>query len=181
MMLMLRGLLDERFALRLRTEMRSLSTYALQLARTDGRLGAQLRTSTIDCAANLASPTPNTASVDSQGWPPCGLALVRSMVGKLRTRVEAKHSAVTMQQFAGALQRVVGRPVLDRTGLVGTFDLEYAYVQENPSTAAGAAAEPADLPDLFTALQEQLGLKLEPSKDAVEVLVIDSVEQPAPN
>jgi uncharacterized protein (TIGR03435 family) len=179
-MLMLRGLLDQRFALRLRTERRSLPTYSMSLARTDRRLGPQLRISTIDCTMNPASPAPNAVSIDSQGWPPCGLALVRSMVGTVRTRVEAKHSAVTMQQFAVALQRVVGRPVLDRTSLAGTFDVEYAYSQEN-STTARAAAGPSDLPDVFTALQEQLGLKLEPGHDAVEVLAIDSVEKPAAN
>ena len=92
--------------------------------------------------------------------------------------MEYKHSAITMQQFAVSLQRVAGRPVLDRTDLAGLFDIEYAYARDIPAAAAGT---PTDLPDLFTALREQLGLKLEPQRNPVDVLVIDSGVRPASN
>jgi uncharacterized protein (TIGR03435 family) len=180
-MAMLRTLLVERFALRTRTEKRTLLTYALLPARSDRMPGPQLRASTVDCSANPVSPAPNAAQTDAQGWPPCGLALVRTTVGKARTRVEGKHSAVTMQELALNLQTTLGRPVIDRSGFTGTFDVEYAFSVENPTVGAAAPAQPADLPDMFTALQEQIGLKLDAQRNPVDVVVIDAVEQPTAN
>jgi uncharacterized protein (TIGR03435 family) len=75
--------------------------------------------------------------------------------------------------FANGLSQNVGRAVVDRTGLTGNWAFELTY-----------AAEPgpdSDAPSLFTALQEQLGLKLESAKGPVEVLVIDSVRRPTPD
>lgn len=81
------------------------------------------------------------------------------------------------------LTRTVGVPVTDRTELAGTWDYELSFSGERRgrSTAAAVAAEPSDPPVLFTALQEQLGLKLESTRGAVEVFVIDSVELPTPD
>jgi uncharacterized protein (TIGR03435 family) len=76
-----------------------------------------------------------------------------------------------MKDFATALQSNVDRPVVDRTGLGGRFDLEYSFAAA-PATAAGGGNQPV----LLVALEEQLGLKLESQRVAVPVLVIDSVE-----
>lgn len=79
-----------------------------------------------------------------------------------------------MAVFAEVLSRSAGRIVVDRTGLAGAFDVSLSYA--NPSVVA--AGGPSDAPELFTALQEQLGLKLEATRGPVEVLVIDSAEHP---
>ena len=88
----------------------------------------------------------------------------------LKTRV--RRSAIAMKDFATGLQTNVDRPVVDRTGLDGLFDLEYSFAQPG-STAIADANQPL----LLVALEEQLGLKLEAQRAAVPVLVIDSVER----
>jgi uncharacterized protein (TIGR03435 family) len=77
--------------------------------------------------------------------------------------------------LAAVLTNWLGRPVVDRTGLGGTYDYNLEYSQE----AAGEA--PAEGASVFTALQEQLGLKLEPTRTQVETIVIDSVQRPSSN
>ena len=76
----------------------------------------------------------------------------------------------TMANLARMLAGPLGRAVVDRTGLQGRFDMSLTY-----SKAGGAES---DAPDIFTAVQEQLGLKLEATRGPVEILVIDSAEHP---
>jgi len=83
-----------------------------------------------------------------------------------------------MTRLATFLQSNVARVIVDKTGVAGSFDVELTY-QDERSLIPGATQREG--PALFTALQEQLGLKLEPSRGAVEVLVIDSVERPTPD
>jgi uncharacterized protein (TIGR03435 family) len=85
----------------------------------------------------------------------------------LSNRVEAQH--MDMEHFVEILARPVGYPVVDKTGIAGNFDIHLSY--------APASNPDSSLPDLFTALQEQLGLKLESQKVPVEMLVIDHVEK----
>jgi uncharacterized protein (TIGR03435 family) len=89
----------------------------------------------------------------------------------------------TMIQLAGFLSVYAGRPVVDRTGLTGSYDFTLEWnlddvQQREPGVPGGA--NPAR-PSLFTAVQEQLGLKLEPSRAPIEVLVIDHAEKPSEN
>jgi uncharacterized protein (TIGR03435 family) len=94
-----------------------------------------------------------------------------------------------MKAFAGTLwRRIVQRPVFDRTGLAGPFDLDLTYLPELESINGRPASEspflPAQItgaPSIFTAVQEQLGLKLDSTKGPVDVLVVDRAEQPAEN
>jgi uncharacterized protein (TIGR03435 family) len=79
-------------------------------------------------------------------------------------------------QFASELSRVSGRPVFDRTGLNGFFYVNLVRFQD-PRVASAFN----DIPPLFTALQTDLGLRLDPREEPFEVLVIDRVEQPAPD
>jgi bla regulator protein BlaR1 len=79
-----------------------------------------------------------------------------------------------MPAFAQMLSRMAGRTVVDRTGLTGRFDITLSYANPN-AVAAGGVSE---APELFTALQEQLGLKLEATRGPVEVLVIDGAQHP---
>jgi uncharacterized protein (TIGR03435 family) len=87
-------------------------------------------------------------------------------------------SAVTMDQIANVLRGRVGRPVVDKTNIKGYFNLRLQFALEK--TAPDTANDPAG-PSIFTAIQEQLGLKLEAEKAPLDVLVIDSVQRPSEN
>jgi uncharacterized protein (TIGR03435 family) len=91
-----------------------------------------------------------------------------------------------MDYFAWRLGQVMDRPVLDRTGLKGGFDFELSYTRDLPpgfGPETRLNGEPIDTsgPTIFTALKQQLGLKLESQKGPVETLVIDHVEKATDN
>ena len=91
-----------------------------------------------------------------------------------------------MSLLAGALSDIVKRTVIDKTGLTKKYDVKLTWTPDQMPAAAGAAGGDAPAvnengPSLFTAIQEQLGLKLESAKRPIEVLVIDHVERPAEN
>jgi uncharacterized protein (TIGR03435 family) len=95
---------------------------------------------------------------------------------------------IRIANIALYLSRVVGRRVIDNTGLTDPYkiDLKFTPPQVLTAAASSAGAPPAplpepDAPDVFVALQEQLGLKLEDAKGQIQVLVIDHVEQPTPD
>jgi uncharacterized protein (TIGR03435 family) len=81
-----------------------------------------------------------------------------------------------MGAFAGTLTDQVKRTVIDKTGLAGDYDFSLKWSPED-----GSEAESDTAPSIFTALPEQLGLKLQPAKDPVETLVVDHVEMPSGN
>ena len=163
---MLRALLRERFRLRAHAETRSMPAFALRVARRDRRLGQQLRESTSDCSA---SGRAQAGQSDSDTW--CG---IRATGGVITGR------SVSSAQLAGNLSGypTIDRFVADRTGLTGRYDFRLEY---SPAVVGGgdAAANPG--PSLFTALTEQLGLRLQPEKAVLPVLVIDRVEKPTPD
>jgi uncharacterized protein (TIGR03435 family) len=164
--MMLQRLLADRFQVRVHLETRELPVYAMMLARTDGRLGPQLRAATAGaCRSALVQPTTQQGIA-----PPCGFTRVAP--GLLAG------NNIPMSLLSGVLadRPEVGRVVLDRSGLAGGFDMNLEYTPD-------AAAPNADTktPGLFTALQEQLGLKLESTRGPVEVLVVDAAERPADN
>jgi bla regulator protein blaR1 len=165
---MLRSLLMERFKLAAHTESRDTAIYALVTANKDGRLGPQLKHSDVDCDAMLAAIaiTGKLPVVEPGKAPPCSAS-------PRPGRITGKD--LSMERLAGALSGPVNRIVRDRTGLKGNFDLALEWTADDlsPNGASGVS--------IFTALQEQLGLKLESVTGAVDVLVIDHVEQPTPN
>jgi uncharacterized protein (TIGR03435 family) len=175
MQLMMRSLLAERFKLVMHNETREASIYALVKARADGKLGPRMNPSTTDCAALARGrgPGPPPPGPPQPGErPPCGMfgGLGRFAAG-----------AVTMPQFAQFLSQRVNRVIVDRTGLTGGFDLDLDFTPEQLPTGQlppGVQLPPADGPSIYTALQEQLGLKLDSQKGPVDVLVIDRIEQP---
>lgn len=180
---MVRRLLEERFGLRTHTETRELPRYALVTARHDGRLGDKLRPSAIDCAAIIAARGPDyrapTGPPQAGDPPRCALGF-RTDSGT-RTIVL---NGISVSGFMRAIQPEVGRVIVDKTSLTGTYDIELQTeipVAAGPTTLSGQPAVPRDGLSLFTALQEQLGLKLEPETGPVEVLVIDKVESPIPD
>ena len=168
---MLQQLLRDRFKLVLRKEAQEMAAYSLVIARNDGRIDKTLVRST-DCEA-LRDGLKSVA--DKTGGPGCSWRVM----GQPQTGISTFQSGgVDLNEFANILTSYVGRPVIDRTGLDGLFEFELSWLRsENQTTPASAN----DGPSLFTALQEQLGLKLESSRGPVEVLVIDSVERPTPN
>ncbi|MGH9237401.1 MAG: M56 family metallopeptidase [Vicinamibacterales bacterium] len=170
----LQSLLSERFALKVHRETRDRQIYALVLARANGSLGPRMRQS----------------HVESPGGPGGGQCTPPGPPGPINMRL----CGVTMAQLVERyLPMYAGRTVVDRTGLSGGFDLAL-YFDNRPLPGVGPgggfttrpqAAEPAssdpDAVSIFTALEEQLGLKLESQTGPVEVLVIDHVERPTPN
>ena len=93
----------------------------------------------------------------------------------------------TMEEFAGVMQSHLDRPVVDQTGLKERFDFQLQWTPDEFTSFGGRDAPPKSpegaetQPDLFTAIQQQLGLKLEPARAQVDVLVIDKVEKPSEN
>jgi uncharacterized protein (TIGR03435 family) len=171
---MVRALLTERFKLVHHTETREMPVYVLRRARNDGRLGPDLRQSDDKCAQEARNFVPKLAP----GPPPCG---------DFRLGARAlTASGMTMPRLAGLLRGSVGRPVIDRTDLTAAYDLELQWssdlgLQQAPPGAAGASELTPDGVSLFTALQEQLGLKLDPTRGPVDIIVIDSAEPPTSN
>jgi uncharacterized protein (TIGR03435 family) len=162
--LMMQALLAERFGMKVRTEMRELPVYALEVAEHGPKLP-------------LAAELPEAHRLPQ---------LIFHASGDL------KASSVTMRDFAEWLSGksdTGDRVVIDATGLDGSYDFGLLWEPAgSPPAAVTSTSQPAGSttsidgkPSLFTAIQEQLGLKLKPSKAPVEVLVIESVEQPSPN
>jgi uncharacterized protein (TIGR03435 family) len=157
---MLRTLLADRFKLVAHIEQREHPMYALVLARSDGKLGATMTPSTTDCSARGRSSGP---PVPFNPTAPliCGM---RTGPGNILAA-----GGVTTSELTMGLSTLVQRNVVDRTGLSGGYNVRLEWGSE------------ADGPSLFTALQEQLGLKLESTRAPIEVVVIDSVEAPSPD
>ncbi|MBI4266641.1 MAG: TIGR03435 family protein [Acidobacteria bacterium] len=181
MQLMLQALLTERFRLKAHAETRDLPIYSLVLARSDGRLGPQLRPSGVECApvtfpGGMATPPPPPPAPPGGVQQGCPGVVAPWFIGGRR---------MTIARLAGSLAALVRRPVFDRTGLDGDFDLDLTYAPDQ--TPAGQPVRfngvelDLDAPSIFTALQEQLGLELEAGRGPVDVLVIESVEQPTEN
>jgi uncharacterized protein (TIGR03435 family) len=185
LLLMIRSLLEERFKLKAHLETRELPVYELVVARADGKLGPRLRPSTVDCDALTAArraggPPP---ALQPNEPPPCGA---------MRGPGSVLAGGLPMQRFATMLTNILavgsgpaaeGRLVIDKTGLAGRFAFTLTWTPEQMPTAAPPAGVPPidpNGPSFFTALQEQLGLKLESARGPVDVVVIDSVERPTP-
>jgi uncharacterized protein (TIGR03435 family) len=163
---MTRALLRDRFKLVAHSETRHEQIYALVPARADGRLGPQIKASTVDCAQQAQ---PGAAS-------PCGInSSVNDTVGRMTG------TGQSMEQLVNALGSFgLNRMVLDRSGLKGGFDFELRWTPDTVRGPAGAG-QANDAPSIFAALQEQLGLRLESQRGPVEFLVVDSIEQPTPD
>jgi uncharacterized protein (TIGR03435 family) len=173
LLLMIRSLLEERFTLKAHRETRELPIYELVVARADRRLGPAMRRPAADCEAAIAAGIPPPRQPGEP--PPCGL-----MGGPARTIA----GGATMQQLAANLTVRQERLVFDKTGLAGRFAFTLTWTPDvMPTEAPPPDIPPIDPngPSIFTALQEQLGLKLQATRGPVEVLVIDRVEHPTPD
>lgn len=149
--------------------------YALVPARSDRTLGMQLRKSDADCGGPASAPSGPPAPGQ---MPRCGFMVG---FGNLKAR------GSTLAALASTLSTFAGRIVIDRTAITGGYDIDLAWTPDQIPRAQGGSDQPAQVngttidpngPSLFTALQEQLGLKLESTKGPVDVLVVDRAERP---
>lgn len=176
---MMQDLLEERFKLKAHREMREMPIYALAHARSDQRLGQGLRPSAIDCSAfrgrgGPGGPLPAPPSPGER--PACGMRVAPGQVSA---------GGIPIAQLGLMLSQLAQRIVVDRTGLTGNFDIDLTFTPDRMPQGPlppGVQLPPIDPngPSLFTAVQEQLGLKLEAGRGPVEVLVIDHVERATP-
>ena len=152
--LMMRSLLEDRFKVRAHVESQEQPVWHMIVARADGRLGPELKPFSHVCGA--------------AGSPACGVSASREAV---------RGVGVPVSRIASFLRSSGGRPIFDRTGLAGNFEFKLVY---RPET--GRPPDPSDeRPDVFTALREQLGLRLESARGQVEVLIVEHIERPTPD
>jgi uncharacterized protein (TIGR03435 family) len=174
--LMIQSLLEDRFQLAIRRETKELPIYALVVARKDGKLGPGLKESK---EGSCEPPDPNKPPPPLRpGERPtfaCGGAMMspRSFAGV----------SIKLDNLMPGLSRLLGRTVVDRTGLTGNFDITVEWTPDETQALQppGAAASGAGGPSIFAAFQEQLGLKFESQKGPVEILVIERAERPSEN
>jgi uncharacterized protein (TIGR03435 family) len=183
---MLQNLLAERFQLALHHESKEFQGYGLVV----GKNRPKLKESAMDANAPSATPpTPGPPKLDQNGFPRLdrsGMIVMMTVEkGIPQSRMVAKDQSLA--QLALMLGNQLGSPVLDQTGLAGKYDFKMAYdprgsiIAASQSSPPGAAPAPLSddpsEPDIFSALQEQLGLKLEARKVLLDVLVIDRADQ----
>jgi uncharacterized protein (TIGR03435 family) len=172
---MLQALLEDRFGLKIHRETREVPVYALTVAKG----GPKLR----PFQEGSCTPFDLTKSFPAPGDKPLCKLMMGS--GTPQNRKDEGHG-LSLDEFAKALimSNSLDRPVINKTGIAGTFDfhLEYALDDTSPlfRRDPGDPSDPGG-PSIFTALQQQLGLKLEPAKGPGEFLVIDRVETPSAN
>jgi uncharacterized protein (TIGR03435 family) len=193
---MLQAALADRFKLAVHFEKREQATYDLLVARRGGRLGSGLQPIDTDCdaaeraavaaAAGAAPPPPRPLPDFKAPPPPCTFRVVQAA---MRDRLGDGQGALgdllegegTMATLVRALLIGTGRPVIDTTGLAGSYrvkmNFDSAAARRGPDVVAPENAGPS----VFSAVQEQLGLKLESSKTLTETLVIDRLERPTEN
>jgi uncharacterized protein (TIGR03435 family) len=171
---MIRAFVEDRFKVKVHNEQRDAQIYALVLARGDGKTGSALRSVPDACATAMKAMTDRTPR---SGPPPCSF---RAVAGQLIG------TGVTLTMFGNVLSGYVGRTVLDRTALPGSFDIDLTFdpasaAKTPPGAPPGPTVPDDTAPSIFTALQEQHGLKLESTRGRVDVLVVDAAEPPTPD
>jgi uncharacterized protein (TIGR03435 family) len=186
---MMANLLKDRFKLAMHRETREMPIYALVVAGRQGRLGPNLTATSPECQKEIAARLGDVAGrpdgpgrsgpPDFSKGAPCGFMTTTAGL--------SMGSGQSLQGLVPLLTNAAGRPVVDRTGLTGLYDftLRWAF---DPTQGAGplagrslgspVAASDPDAPTLFTALQEQLGLKLDSQRAPMDVVVIDHIERP---
>jgi uncharacterized protein (TIGR03435 family) len=157
--LMMQNLLKDRFGLRAHTETHEARVYVL----TSAKNGLKLLDAKPEPCFFYGSKTPRADAQEG-----CGRMSV--------TPELIANEKVSMEWFAGVLEGLLGRPVIDRTGFRGSFKVHLQFAPVDPTRGSDGTK-----PSIFAALEKQLGLKLESQKGSEEVLVIDHVEKPSEN
>jgi uncharacterized protein (TIGR03435 family) len=180
---MIENLLEDRFKLVTRRETRELPVYNLVLARSDRRFGTAFKESSPQCVAELTARLEAVRGGAPFGTTPTDCVTVQLGLGTVSFK------GTQIVPLANFLTQSVGRPVIDRTGLASFYDLTLKWMMDGggpvpfglPAGVLRQAPPPPpdpDAPNIFTAVQEQLGLKLEAGRGPVEVIVIDRLEKP---
>jgi uncharacterized protein (TIGR03435 family) len=176
-------LLEDRFQLKSHREARQLPVYALVAGKGGPKLPAPKDAACVDTDSDRGSAPGQPVTV------PCG----HVKIAMSNSGVQMLGAAVPMSELVKMLSGALGRSVIDKTGFTGRFDLHLEFTPDMaaaglppsavPAPDPSGAAPPAGMtnPSIFSAIQEQLGLKLESTKGTVEVLVIDRVERPSAN
>jgi uncharacterized protein (TIGR03435 family) len=168
--LMLQSLLDDRFKLKIHRETKEMSIYSLVPAKkgTPGGPGL-VKTGDGDCSASVGDQAalPNGT--------PCGVVNIGP------GRINGQRGRVS--QLCDRLSTLLGRPVVDKTGLTGNFNISVTWTPDADLERQPIESKPTDLsgPSLYTALQEHLGLKLIAGKGPVEVILVDAADRTAGN
>jgi uncharacterized protein (TIGR03435 family) len=168
--LMMRNLLIDRFQLKFHYDKKEMQAYDLVVAKN----GSKMKESP-------GPPDPDERpgrivgerKMDADGFvilPPGRVPMMMTMAGG---RAVMREAEVTMTEFATRLEDEVGRPIADATGLKGKYDFTLRWIEGR----AGPVATDENAPNIFRALQEQLGLKLESKKSMASVLVVDHIEK----
>jgi uncharacterized protein (TIGR03435 family) len=180
---MLQNLLAERFKIKLHRETRDLPMYSLIVAKG----GPKMKVS-----AEVPAPRDDAEPAPSSGRPkigPDGFVRLEEIpadrpigITTWPDRARMMGRQKTMEELADRLTAIMSRPVIDATALKGKYDLSLTFSPEGlnglGSPMPAATSPDADpLPDIFGALQEQFGLKLEPKKGPVDMIVIDHIEK----
>jgi uncharacterized protein (TIGR03435 family) len=200
---MVRGMLEDRFKLVLHVEKRQQPAYELVFARGDGRLGPGLKRLDVDCAAVNAARAAEAEAALAAGTPPaqaprqptdfnappppCSL---RSFPVAMRNRSAdlggqltelLLEGETTLDNLAASLRLQMGRRVINKTGLAGSYRVTMNFDGASGRGGPALTAPDGAAPSIFTAMAEQLGLKLEGSRFDLDTLVIDRVDRPTEN
>ncbi len=183
---MLRAMLADRFKLAVHVEKREQQVYVLTVARTDGRLGPGLKPTDTDCA-RISTPPPPPGPPDFSVPPPsCTLRTIDERTRNFRGDKQGHLGSLlegeaTMDVLAQSLRFTMGRLVVNKTALPGAYQMTMNF--DGASGRGGPPLAPTDVaaPSIFTAVQEQLGLKLESARVDVDTLVVDRLERPTEN
>jgi uncharacterized protein (TIGR03435 family) len=151
-------MLGERFSLVVHREKREIPTYSLVTTRDDQRLGLGLSRSDVDCGDS------KTRQGTRNGAPACGFTVGTGTI---------RGGAIPVDTLAQLLSQPAGRPVANHTNLQGSFNVDLEW--------SPFGADTGDAPSIFSAVQEQLGLRLQPDKALHDMLVVDMVQPPSAN
>jgi uncharacterized protein (TIGR03435 family) len=178
--LRVQSLLADRFQLKFHRETRELPAYELILAKGGPKIKLSEDQSPYRLPEKGDPPLPPPKPGGAMGR-----GSIRIGIGQLEA------NGIAFATFVQSLSQIVGRTIVDKSGLTGLYDIKLQWTPEmgqatNPFGPLPAGVEPPPAsdpsgPSIFTAIQEQLGLKLESTKGPVEVIVIDSVEKPSEN
>jgi uncharacterized protein (TIGR03435 family) len=168
-----RAVFGDRFKLKARIDTREVPAFAVVLARPGQPLPEGMTRITTDCgalrAARQRGETPPAPPLTPAGATPCGS---RYGGGQIVS------SGMPIAQFVRSIQVSAGRVMIDRTGLEGDYEFTFQYATARPG---GGPPDPDAGPDLFTALREQLGLAVEPTRTTSEFLIVEHIERPTPD
>jgi uncharacterized protein (TIGR03435 family) len=177
MLPMVQVLLEDRLQLKFHRETKEMQVYGLEVAKA-----GKLHPAQGECGPPPSSPPP----------PPAPRKMPTAFCGGfMMFPGHLNGQKVTIEQLLDPLSRFTGQTVLDKTNLTGKYDINLEYTPEQGQFQAPPGGAPPGLPplppidpngpSLFTALQEQLGLKLESQKGPVEIIVVDHIERPSEN